>query len=47
MSKPFETAFKEWKDDNSYAILEDCGWEYDDVFYPVPKQEEAKNKKRE
>ena len=32
MSKPFEKAFQEWKNDHSYEISEDIGVEYYDAF---------------
>lgn len=32
MSKSFLEAFEEWKNDHSYLITEDIGWEYADEF---------------
>ncbi len=32
MSKPFETALQEWKDDKRYSIGEDVGAEYYDYL---------------
>ena len=32
MSKPFDRAFQEWKQDHSYEILDDIGAEFYDAF---------------
>ena len=32
MSKPFEVALQEWKQDHSYEILDDVGEEFYDTF---------------
>ena len=32
MSKPFDQAFQEWKQDHSYEILDDVGQEFYDTF---------------
>ena len=41
MSKSFDEAFEAWKQDHSYEISEDIGWEYSDVFEcPGPTPED-------
>lgn len=41
MSKPFALAFEAWKQDHSYEISEDIGWEYSDVLEcPGPTPED-------
>ena len=42
MSKTFKEAFEEWKQDNRYAIEDDCGWEFSDVPEPAEFEEDPK-----
>ena len=45
MRRPFEEVLQEWKDDDFYAILDDCEWDYSDV--PEPELENGVKQSKE